>query len=568
MLLFFTVPSFSNVSYVSSNGTEHAASLPLKIDNAPNGEMVVRFTMTLSSLHATKFEVAPDDCLQSLIVNDQPIEDTSIPFCDFAKGRTVDLHGIIHSGKNDVMALVRNDGGGAMFSMTPSLFDAVRFIPPALLILLVIGYLIFAMHSFKRSAWEQILALIVTSGVFLRIFYLMVTPYWVRGHDTDGHIDYIRYIREHWALPPPDQGWEFWQPPLYYALGAVWTAVMDLVNVTGVASLFTVQAWSLVLSIATLLLIVWIGWRVFRHDTERHAALFIVAALAAVSPVLLFQASRINNDVLAIAIAFAVIALVTVWWQSGKFWQWITACVLIGLGFLTKNTTLTLIPIAFGCLLLRPHMSWKRKAILGASSLALIVLIAGWFSVYRMVHNPSQSLIVGNNDGLSSSLSVPNTVDAFTTFNPVAVLRTPYNDAWNDVNRREYFFEYWYRSAFFGEFSFGDDRTLIASWMLFFGYGLIALMLVGIWRTMRSRLSPFLPLLLTLIFVFAAHVVFRVKFPFSPSQDFRYSAPLLAAAIPFIAAGTIGIKHPVLRGLAIGIVVAFCLLTAIFFLHP
>ena len=41
------------------------------------------------------------------------------------------------------------------------------------------------------------------------------------GYDVWHHLAYIRYVAEHHSLPLAGQGWEMFQPPLYYVLSAV-----------------------------------------------------------------------------------------------------------------------------------------------------------------------------------------------------------------------------------------------------------------------------------------------------------------------------------------------------------
>jgi hypothetical protein len=47
------------------------------------------------------------------------------------------------------------------------------------------------------------------------------------GFDAPAHEDYVRFIQQKHALPLPSDGWEMYQPPLYYAAGAL------LLNATG-----------------------------------------------------------------------------------------------------------------------------------------------------------------------------------------------------------------------------------------------------------------------------------------------------------------------------------------------
>lgn len=48
------------------------------------------------------------------------------------------------------------------------------------------------------------------------------------GFDRDGHLYYIDYIEQKKALPLADEGWQTYQPPLYYLIGAVVTAPFKL----------------------------------------------------------------------------------------------------------------------------------------------------------------------------------------------------------------------------------------------------------------------------------------------------------------------------------------------------
>ena len=43
--------------------------------------------------------------------------------------------------------------------------------------------------------------LIIFVGIGIRIFYLSYTDYNVRSYDTDGHIEYIKYVSEKFQIP-------------------------------------------------------------------------------------------------------------------------------------------------------------------------------------------------------------------------------------------------------------------------------------------------------------------------------------------------------------------------------
>jgi hypothetical protein len=68
--------------------------------------------------------------------------------------------------------------------------------------------------------------------IFVVLFIALYFPMSVirdphEGWDADGHIEHLRYVAAGRGVPMPDQGWEMYQPPLYYWLAsAVYRAVL------------------------------------------------------------------------------------------------------------------------------------------------------------------------------------------------------------------------------------------------------------------------------------------------------------------------------------------------------
>ena len=50
---------------------------------------------------------------------------------------------------------------------------------------------------------------------------------WQLGYDWKGHLEYIEYIARHRSLPLANQGWQMFQPPLFYLLEAPWYALLS-----------------------------------------------------------------------------------------------------------------------------------------------------------------------------------------------------------------------------------------------------------------------------------------------------------------------------------------------------
>ncbi|MEY2492222.1 MAG: hypothetical protein QOH24_1173, partial [Verrucomicrobiota bacterium] len=73
--------------------------------------------------------------------------------------------------------------------------------------------------SFILSTRGGIVLIVVPAILWLGLFYnnARLLPYSV-GFDAQAHADYIKYVQERHSLPLPNEGYEMFQPPLYYIL--------------------------------------------------------------------------------------------------------------------------------------------------------------------------------------------------------------------------------------------------------------------------------------------------------------------------------------------------------------
>lgn len=373
----------------------------------------------------------------------------------------------------------------------------------------------------RRAYW---LATVCAAAVLLRLFYFFATPYDVRGHDAPGHVDYVAYVAEKLSLPPPDDGFEYYQPPLYYMAGAPFVWIARAANASGETRNFLIQIFSLICSVATFFIGVRMGKKFFPNENQK-TSLALYAALLAATPSFVFFAARVNNDVLFQIWSFLSFLLLLAWWKKPSANLWLSICAVIGLGLLTKTSMALMVPLCFLCLAFEKKSGWKEKLVLGLGGMTVILLIAGWFHVPRALDDGSKKAVVGNYEALTNF--VENDAGNFLTFNPIAVLAHPYNDPYDDAARRQEFWEYLYRSAVYGEFHFGDDRMALAFVMLLSSLLVLPFALWNLVDDMRKRAYASLPVWAGFLFLMAGAAAFRFAFPYSSSQDFRYSILLL-----------------------------------------
>ncbi|PIR53447.1 hypothetical protein COU76_01115 [Candidatus Peregrinibacteria bacterium CG10_big_fil_rev_8_21_14_0_10_49_10] len=392
----------------------------------------------------------------------------------------------------------------------------------------------------------------------MRLYYFFGTPYGIRGHDTDGHVEYIQYLLDHsFAMPSSGTGWEFYHPPLYYALSAVWMQIHSLFEPLKAALLRGLQVEALLLSIGTYGVICWISSLLFPKRKHRKDRLMFLLVLA-VQPSLLYFSARVNNDVLYQLFAFVAFGFLLRWWRDERPRDWYVAIVATGLGILTKSNALLLLPVLYGCLLIRKKMSWDKKLKLGIRGILAILCMCAWFYVVRFGWENNTSLIE-NTRNLHSGLRVENSIDTLTEFNPLRLILEPYNNAWGG-EVRNHFWEYWFLSSLFGEFSFGPVLRPLASALVALALFLLPVLFIGFYRIIRHAWYKTFPLWYSVLVLLAGHIAIRQYEPFSPTQDFRFAVLLL---VPAVYSLLIGIRllpkkrRPLFRG-ALLLLVALC----------
>lgn len=195
--------------------------------------------------------------------------------------------------------------------------------------------------------------------------------------DESAHWEYIEHIATVWRLPvfkgvaPPNPGYEFHQPPLYYALCAPLWAVLP----AGVEN-YSARVVSLLCGLGVVAFV----WMAARELFPRSWIPALATLFVALSPLHQGVGAGVNNDSLAGLICAALLWLIAkVWHQGASTKDAIWMGVLAALGMWTKNTTLT---VSFAaCLAL--YSSLKRhslplRPLLAAFGVACVLALPLW----------------------------------------------------------------------------------------------------------------------------------------------------------------------------------------------
>lgn len=244
----------------------------------------------------------------------------------------------------------------------------------------------------QTRTWIVLLALV---HLLLSAGYAKVTPYRAGGilfaqgrveandigaPDERQHANYIGHLASKGSFPvfrPGDpnlyETYQSHQPPLYYALGALWAKATGAGDTSSQSSGLPLRLLNALIGAAGVLGVAKLA--LWGSKNERMA--LMAAVFAALLPMNVALSGAISNDPLLICLcawsmAFAVRMLREGWTLRDG----LLAGALAGLALLTKTTALALLPALFLAALLLPAEPLARRLKLGLGVCALALAVA------------------------------------------------------------------------------------------------------------------------------------------------------------------------------------------------
>ncbi len=564
MFLQLTLPKFDKITYRFGDAPEQTTRLPLLVDTAAP-TLQVKVPLWISSLSPRNFLVKPDDCIEELRINNFTVPYEVAKFCDYDEGRVLDLRKYLKNGNNLLEFKIRDDGGKGGINVTVANNDPLQIAAFSAFVLLFLWYALALVGHLRIKPENRLLAAVFVGGLMLRVMYVIATPFRVRSYDVGGHIEYVDFILKEWAIPLASNGWEYHQPPIYYWMSALWIHLNGFIGRAGDMLYNDLQTFSLLLSVGTLFVCAWIGRLLFPAKTGRKGdVLFLM--LMAVMPGLVMFSSRFTNETLYHFLTFAGFGFILAWWKNGRMKDWYAALLLVIAASLSKISAAALFPVGLICFLVWKRMGWKPKLVHLGVSMLIIAALFVWYPIKRFTERNIANVVTLGNKNMNPDLSVPREVTDFLTFNPVEVMRFPYNDTWSDKYRRRYFWEFFFKSSFFGEFRFEKIKQL-GSVIVALGMVLLPMLLLGLVATVRNRKNIYesLPMTLTTGALMAAALAYPTLFAYAPNQDFRFSILLCVPFGYYVVRGLLALPV-VIRQIYLGALFAFVGSCSLFFL--
>jgi hypothetical protein len=395
----------------------------------------------------------------------------------------------------------------------------------------------------SRSAIVAYLA-----GVAVRIAYLFVTPYSIRTHDVDQHIEYVEYLLAHHALPPSTALWASYHPPFYFVLAALLWRALTLAGVTARwVLLLALQLQSLAYHLGFLAFALLTGERWIGPSAEtrsgdgpavsgRQRALF--AALLCLWPSGVMHSVRLGNDDLFYLFFGAGLFFAARWWQGARDRDLHMAFAGAALATLSKSNGLILFMVLGALLGLRifqdPDRSVRRHARrIGPGALMFLGVTGVTLgrAALDTLSGKRSNFLVGNTDRLTKALAVGNSAANYLWFDVKMFVTHPYASSWVDDTGRQYFWNFALKSALVGSFEFdGVALSNLAELMAFSLLALLGVTAIGLARDKREW-EPEAPLWSTIALGMASLAALRMSVPMACSNDFRYVWPIMVPAL-------------------------------------
>jgi len=562
LLLFMQTPGFGP-AFVERHGTYEPVTLPFRV--SPPRPETYQFRVTVLSpwIGPTIVHVTPDDCVTMLSLNKTPIELGGIDGkCDYNFGFVMRL--VTRRGENVLDVVVDNHGGAAALDLSPVDTGMARACRAGAFLSLLA--LVFALAD--GLGLTRMARIAAVTGVLLRIVYMFQTPWSVRAHDVDGHLEYVQRMLDHFVTPKIDACYECYHPPTYFGFAVIWVRIAQVLRMPMTVSL----QWLAILCSAAFVLFglaaIQTALTVAR-PARRSAALTALAAfLFALWPSAIVHAPRLGNDPPFYALAAVSTAFMFMWWENRRTRFAVASLVFAGFATLTKSSGLALVAansliVFVGFIAQRDRSErsrdWRTLIVTAIAAIASVTPPL----VLAMVRArlTGRDVLVSNISDTNRNLLTANTATTYLYVPSHIWFEEPFADPWHEAKGRGYYWAYIGKTSLFGEFELGTDpaRRAVAVILSVLLLVLVALLIRALVRATRADALWAAPLLVWI----AASVAFRMRYPVAPSADFRYVLPIL---IPLCVGVTLGLKdiqNLKVRLLAWASVVAFVALSSV-----
>jgi hypothetical protein len=394
---------------------------------------------------------------------------------------------------------------------------------------------------------------VVLAGFGLYAVYADYTRPGERNTDPSAHVAYVTWLLEHHSLPPADHCVVCHHPPVYYLVAA---AVHRLAEWTHLA-----EPTLALQGLAVVLFAVFLYFSVRSVDLllPRPSWRVLATSLIVFWPSSVINSIRISNDLMLYAFVAAVFHAMVLWSMRGGRRLLVAACLATGAAILVKSNALVIVAMLCAIVARRFWRATDRKAVVRDAVLPAAALVTFSLGVELVRGNAGESLpakVLGTAYNPIASQTTHRTIAYYLTFDPVAIVTTPYVEMRQFRSQEPTFWNHLIKSSLFGTrnpafmqlVGYKEPNAELATAENYALLGLMAVLLVGAVVTWRDR-SEQRTLCLVHVGAFTAgSVALHLLAPLGYHADFRLVFPVVVPMSVLFARVVDGMRR---RGLAV-----------------
>ncbi|MCL1955697.1 MAG: hypothetical protein FWF63_00110 [Fibromonadales bacterium] len=553
----------SDVKITRDNKTE-VIQLPYLAEMGEGEVFLVSLNLAVKNKKNAKFKIIPDDCIQEILINEKQFPLDGINgLCDYSNGIFFDFSKYVQEGLNSFEFKIINSGGPGGLRMETLFngFYSLNFIQYVFVLFLLCSIaLILRKFKFKLIAISIILL-----GIVARLVVYSYTGPLQNPYDVDAHLEYIKIVAEEKRIPKINEGWATYQPPLYYIVSAMVKKIADSYEPS--LTNRVQQQFSMLLSFACVIF----GVALIINLFGNRAIAYLTALVSVLWPISVMAAPRIGNDSLFYFGALFCMLFAQRYWHFHKNSDMLLATIGASIAVAAKSNGLVILGVWVIVYALKVLFSLKigslRVLLVSISIMALSVCLSNYRTIVNIFEKNRVELIP-NAVSLHGGLKVQNTVGNYLYFDLKDYLLFPYTSAWQDEGGRQYFWNYLIKSSLSlyrenGIWKYPIGNVLCSMLCIL----ALLIFVLALWGLIHIKYRE-IPQMLFAVFLFVALIYFRVNYPYSCSNEFRYILPVLFPLVYFSTRGVQILANSRLRKLSYISMLVFAALSFVFIFGP
>jgi len=307
----------------------------------------------------------------------------------------------------------------------------------------------FDIKPISTTPISRVIIFIILVGIVVRVAYFNRYGIMLFQHDWQGHIDLIKYLAQHYNIPyMPNRGWEYPQQPIYYIISAIIYKIGIFWGATDTQAIYIEGYFSLFCSIAFLIY----SYRLLRLLTSNQWVQTIAMFYITLTPSIVYMSSRINNDVLVMALSPMALFYIIKSYQNSFQKEFYPAIVTTTLLFLTKVSTAS-IELAFFVLLVISYIETRKNQ----KKLWIFSIVGVFILSWTLWHlyTPLNGSFYMVNSAKFPKQTIENLdIAYFGSFHIIDLIKQGYSHVFGIDSVRYSFPTYQYGTMFFGEFDY------------------------------------------------------------------------------------------------------------------